>query len=165
MKIKRKIIPQGTKLLRYSWTQFDRDMYLLIQSMEKSGFKPKSIVCIATGGLCAGAKLRNLLGAPLTILSTASYSGFKQQKTLTLNSSYVVPLQSPVLLVDDIADTGKTLSVVKQHLELGGTQIKTATIFYKESSVIKPDWFVHKVAKNRWIEFAWERENKYVKNS
>jgi len=146
------------KTLKYSWSQFDRDVYTLVDRMTRDGFKPRSIVCIATGGLCLGAKLRNTLKLPLTIISTASYSGIQRQKTLTLNSSYVVPLQSPVLVVDDVADSGRTLTIVKEHLQLGGIEVRTATLFYKETSIIKPDWYLHK--SNRWLVFPWENGNK-----
>ena len=158
MKIKKKTIPQGVKILKCSWSQFDRDINTLVERMTRDGFKPKSIVCIATGGLCLGAKLRNILKLPLTIISTASYSGTQRQKTLMLNSSYVVPLQSPVLVVDDVADSGRTLTTVKEHLQLGGVEVRTATLFYKETSVIKPDWYLHKT--NRWLVFPWENGSK-----
>jgi len=52
-----------------------------------------------------------------------------------------------ILVVDDIADTGKTLN--GYH-----TLFPTATLFYKPRSVIKPTFYVRETTK--WIVFPWE---------
>lgn len=52
------------------------------------------------------------------------------------------------LIVDDIAHTGKTLA-------RGSGLYLTATLFYREESVIKPDFYVAKATK--WIVFPWEK--------
>jgi len=56
------------------------------------------------------------------------------------------------LLVDDIADTGETLKQYSTWDILG-----TATLFYKERSVVKPDFFVE--VTDKWIVFPWERDD------
>ena len=62
-----------------------------------------------------------------------------------------------VLVVDDVADTGKSLALVKTHLkEEGATEMKIATIYYKPWSIVVPDWFERKTS--RWIIFPWERK-------
>ena len=53
---------------------------------------------------------------------------------------------SKLLIADDIADTGKTL---KKY-----DWFPSATIFYKERSVIKPTFYVRIATK--WIVFPWE---------
>jgi hypoxanthine phosphoribosyltransferase len=53
------------------------------------------------------------------------------------------------LIVDDIADTGKTLRKF--------TGYKIATIYYHKQSIIKPDiWIYQKV--RQWIVFPWEKD-------
>ncbi|MFW9871720.1 MAG: phosphoribosyltransferase [Candidatus Thorarchaeota archaeon] len=52
------------------------------------------------------------------------------------------------LIVDDITHTGKTL-------RRGSNIYLTATLFYREESIIKPDFYVEKATK--WIKFPWER--------
>lgn len=51
------------------------------------------------------------------------------------------------LIVDDIAHTGRTLA-------RGSKLYLTATLFYREESVVKPDFYVEKATK--WIVFPWE---------
>ncbi len=62
-----------------------------------------------------------------------------------------------VLVVDEVADTGKSLRLVKSHLkERGATEVKILTIYYKPWSVVVPDWYGKETS--RWIVFPWERK-------
>ena len=62
-----------------------------------------------------------------------------------------------VLVVDDVADTGESLRLVRSHLEeQGATEVKTATIYYKPWSVIIPDYYEKETRS--WIIFPWERK-------
>ena len=61
-----------------------------------------------------------------------------------------------VLIFDDVADSGGSLVFVKKLLEERDAQkVRTATLFYKPKSVIKPDYFAAQTAA--WILFPFER--------
>jgi hypothetical protein len=60
-----------------------------------------------------------------------------------------------VLVVDEVADTGKSLKLVKEHIiEKGATEVKIATVYYKPWSIVKPDYYEKETSK--WIVFPWE---------
>jgi len=62
-----------------------------------------------------------------------------------------------VLVVDEVADTGKSLRLVRSHLkEEGATEVKIATIYYKPWSIVVPDYYEGKTSL--WIVFPWERK-------
>jgi hypothetical protein len=68
-------------------------------------------------------------------------------------------LKSPLLLVDDLVDSGITLqktSILLQE-KYGITNIKTAVIWYKAASRIKPDYYVEYYPDNPWIHQPFER--------
>ena len=67
-----------------------------------------------------------------------------------------------VLVVDDIADSGETLKIVMNDLTSKNSKIefKSATLFYKKSSVYEPDFWINEA--NDWIDFFWERDFKEV---
>jgi len=141
----------------YKWTQFDKDVANLVRRIKYAYYQPKTIVALARGGLPLGVKLSHLLHLPLMIVSVKSYNEEKQQSsTVLLNSSYTVPLQSPVLLVDEIADSGHTLQIVKRHFESLGVEVKIATLSYKQRSCIRPDWYMSQEENNVWIQYPWE---------
>lgn len=143
----------------YTWSQFDEDCEELLRRIKNKKFKPSTIVALARGGLCLGVKLSHALGKPLMIVSAKTYGENKRSlQTVLLNSSYTVPLKSPVLILDEIADSGKTLKIVVDHFSTLGVDIKTATLLYKPHSIVRPDFYC-KVAENKqWITFPWEME-------
>jgi xanthine phosphoribosyltransferase len=60
-----------------------------------------------------------------------------------------------VLIVDDIVDSGDTLIEVLRvlHESYPAVNFKTASLFYKKSAKIVPNWYVQEA--DRWIEFFW----------
>jgi len=46
----------------------------------------------------------------------------------------------------------------KLHADNPGTEFKTATLFYKRTSVHQPDFTVNEALD--WIDFFWERDFK-----
>ena len=59
------------------------------------------------------------------------------------------------LLVDDVADTGKSLQLAKEHVQRqGATEVRIATLYYKPLSVTKPDYYEKET--RRWEVFPWE---------
>lgn len=152
---KKKKIPE--KKIYYTWKQFDKDVTNFVRRLKYAKYNPKTIVALARGGLPFGVKLSHMLDTHLMIVSVKSYEGQKSSNTMLVNSSYTVPLRSPILLVDEVADTGKTLQVIKEHFESLGVEVRTVTLFYKEHSVIKPNWYMHRADNNKWLVFPWER--------
>ena len=62
-----------------------------------------------------------------------------------------------VLIVDDIADTGKTLNDFKRAFKIMDASLTTATLFVKDRSIIKPDFYVEETTD--WIVYPWEKIN------
>ena len=57
--------------------------------------------------------------------------------------------------VDDVADSGKSLVAAVNHIkEMGAKEIKTATLYYKRHSIIKPDYYINETQS--WIVYPWE---------
>ena len=61
-----------------------------------------------------------------------------------------------VLIIDDIVDSGKTMIEVFKILneKFPNTEFKLATLFYKTTALIKPDFYIKQT--DIWIEFFWE---------
>jgi hypothetical protein len=60
-----------------------------------------------------------------------------------------------VLIVDDVADSGRSLTVAKEYiLKQGAGEVKIATLHYKPVSMFKPDFFIG--TTDAWIIYPWE---------
>jgi hypoxanthine phosphoribosyltransferase len=65
-----------------------------------------------------------------------------------------------VLIIDDIADTGKTLLMCEelQPFLKGAAVKKTATLQYKpETSQVRPDFFAQVVEKGIWVQYPYDQ--------
>jgi hypothetical protein len=135
------------------------DMLLnLTEKIRKNGFKPDIIVGVSRGGWPPARVLSDLMGNPnLANVRAEFYLGVAETKgepTLTQPVSVAVDGKK-ILLVDEVADTGKSLKLVKKHLtENGATEVKIATVYYKPWSIIKPDYYEKET--RHWIVFPWE---------
>jgi len=143
-----------------TWEQIYKLLLNLAYHIRKTGFKPDVIVGIARGGWPPARILSDLLENPeLANVKAEFYLGVAETKGEPVITQPVsVPVKDrKVLVVDDVADTGKSLGLVREHLkERGATEVKIATIYYKPWSIVTPDWFEKKTS--RWIIFPWERK-------
>jgi Predicted phosphoribosyltransferases len=128
------------------------------------------LICIAKGGLRVGDVFSRLFNVPLAILSVESYHGssddIKNQQgqfTFSRDLAKTTPnLGSHILLVDDLADSGKTLIKSIKWLEhfygfYLEEKIKTAVIWHKSTSKFKPDYAVDYLEDSPWIHMPFEK--------
>jgi len=143
-----------------TWEQIYKLLVNLAQRIRKTRFKPDVIVGVSRGGWPPARIMSDLLENPeLANVKAEFYLSVAETKgePLITQPVSVSVRGKKVLVVDDVADTGKSLALVREHLkEQGATQVKIATIYYKPWSIITPDWFEKKTS--HWIIFPWERK-------
>jgi len=140
------------------WNQIYKMLLNLTEKIRKNNFKPDIIVGVSRGGWPPARVLSDLLGNPnLANVKAEFYLGVaetKEEPVLTQPVSMEVAGKK-VLVVDEVADTGKSLKLVKEHIiEKGATEVKIATVYYKPWSIVKPDYYEKESSK--WIVFPWE---------
>ncbi len=156
-------MPQSSFDLKFeipTWEKIYKLLLNLASQIRKEGFKPDVIVGIARGGWPPARIISDLLENPeLANVKAEFYLSVAETKgepVITQPVSVSVKGKR-VLVVDDVADTGKSLRLVRSHLkEQGATDVKIATIYYKPWSVVTPDWYERKTS--HWIIFPWERK-------
>ncbi|MEM0133808.1 MAG: energy-coupling factor transporter ATPase [Thermoplasmatales archaeon] len=123
--------------------------------------RPESIVYIERGGMVIGRLMSDFLSVRKVYPLKASYytdDGIPMTHVRISDFEFSISKsQGYILLVDDIADTGKTLKAAKEELKRKtSANIITATVVYKPQSVFKPDAYVYEVSNNTWIVFDYE---------
>ncbi len=137
--------------LSVTWNEFHSLSLLLAQQILESNKPIDEIVAIARGGLSLGLILTDFLQKPISTITIQSYTDIKKQGLVQITSKLGKPIRGKhILLVDDIADSGKTFHRAIQYLqEFKPSTITTATLFYKPHSSFKPNFFAKETTA--WI--------------
>ncbi len=154
------VFPEKFKCVVTTWDYMDRLCRKVADQVKEDGFDPEIIVALARGGWFAGRVLCDLLGLDdLTSLKIEHYVGTAKQSG-EVKIRYPLPEQSvvgkKVLVVDDIADTGKSLMAAKDHvIENGASEVRTATLQLLSTSRFTPDYFGEYMEEWAWVIFPW----------
>jgi hypothetical protein len=116
-------------ILPYSWEEFERDVEQLLRSIRGRGYK--GVLAIPRGGLPLGVRISNEMEVPLFV---RGQDDIRRKRDL--------------LVVDEIADTGTTLSRYSKR--------DTLTLHKHKRSRITPTFWLHEV--DRWVVYPWEKQ-------
>lgn len=144
-----------------TWERFGEAGRELAQAIADSGFEPEIIIAVARGGLLPAGHLSYSLGIKL---SDAINVEFYTDVHETLPDPVLLePLLDEdsikgrrLLVVDDVADSGKTLALVLELLRDMGAECRSAVLYAKSQSVIEPDYVWKRT--DEWIVFPWSAE-------
>lgn len=148
-----------------SWEDYNHTVERLAVQVYESGWEFNQLLCLAKGGLRVGDILSRLFDVPLAILATSSYGGpgnrVRGSITFSRDLTMTTPnLGSRLLIVDDLVDSGVTLKKSLDWLDrkygFYTEDVRTAVLWYKDCSVIKPDYYVEYFADNPWIHQPFE---------
>ncbi|MFB6131902.1 MAG: phosphoribosyltransferase [Halanaeroarchaeum sp.] len=123
-------------------------------------FEPDVIVALARGGWFAGRVLCDFLGLDdLTSLKMEHYVGTAEQSG-SPEIRYPMPEGSvegkDVLVVDDIADTGGSISRAHEYVtDRNPGEVRTATLQLLQTSSFEPDFVGERLEQWAWIVYPW----------
>jgi hypoxanthine phosphoribosyltransferase len=143
-----------------TWNQIYAMLLSQAEKIRQSGFKPDVIVGVTRGGWIPARVLSDLLEIPdLATVGVEFYLGVAEtRKAPVLTQGVSADVEGKkALLVDDVADTGKSLRLAKEHvLQQGATEARIATVYRKPFSIIKPDYYEKETRS--WVVFPWENK-------
>ena len=141
--------------LYYSYDLFKKDAQILVDKCR--GFEPEILLAVARGGLTLSHLMAQALDMRnLYTLNSIHYEGELKLETFNIFNIPDVSSAKKVLIVDDIVDSGETMREILKVLKerFPEVEFKLATLFYKNTALIKPDFSVREA--NEWIDFFWE---------
>ena len=150
-----------------NWDVYNKTIEELAVQIYEDGYEFNQIVCIAKGGLRVGDILARIFDVPFAVMSVESYHGDgvkDEQGQIVFGNSLAKTtpnLGNKVLLVDDLADSGRTLEKCVRWLEhyegFFIDDLRTATLWTKGLSTFTPDYFVEFLPNDPWIHQPFER--------
>jgi uncharacterized protein len=144
-----------------TWETFPDAVRDLAHKVVGSGFVPEVVIAVARGGLVPGGAMAYALGTKgVGTLNVEFYTDIGK----TLDDPRVLPPLmdtselpgAKVLVVDDVADSGRTLALVMDLLEKQGAEARSAVLFTKPRTIIQPDYSWKDT--DLWITFPWSAE-------
>jgi uncharacterized protein len=157
--------PAGVEREILTWSAFGDASRQLAAQVVADGFRPDIILAIARGGLTvAGA-----LGYALAIkncfaISVEYYTGIDQRLDVPVvlppMPDLVAVRDLNVLIADDVADTGDTLSMVEKIIHPHVREARSAVLYTKSRSVIVPTYTWRRT--DAWITFPWSADEPLV---
>lgn len=144
------------KAFHVSWDEFHRDARALAWRLSAAG-QFSGMVAISRGGLVPAAIVARELD--LRIIDTICVSSYLREKieveAKILKS--VLPCTAEgkgerLLIVDDLADTGRTIQLVRAVLP----KAHAATVYVKPLGRPFVDTFITEVSQDTWIYFPWD---------
>ena len=141
-----------------TWETFGDAAQDLAQAIAGDGFRPDLILAIARGGMFVAGALGYALSVKnLHLMNVEFYNGVGS----TLDMPVMLPpvpsavdfSQKKVLIADDVADTGKTLELVRNFVVDHVAEARCAVVYEKPGSLVKCDYVWKRTAA--WVNFPW----------
>ncbi|GAA2181641.1 phosphoribosyltransferase [Brooklawnia cerclae] len=144
-----------------TWDGFARASRELAESVARSGFEAEILIGVARGGLIPAGALTYALGIKLTdAINVEFYTDVSQTLPDPILLAPMLDTESiqgrRLLVVDDVADSGRTLALVLKLLRGFGAQVRSAVLYAKPTTVVEPDFVWRRTDK--WIVFPWSAE-------
>jgi len=144
-------------MIHYTYDEFVTDVKTLVKLTQE--YRPDTLIAIARGGLTLGHAYACATGnRRLMSINSILYEGDQRGERCEIFNIPELAGAKKVLLLDDIVDSGQTVKEVMGQLKehYPGVEFKIASLFYKKSAAIQPDYSLHEA--NAWIEFFWDRD-------
>lgn len=133
----------------------------LAHQVVDDGYEPDLVLSIARGGLGLGMGLGYALDVKnLSAINVEFYTGVDERLD--------VPIMLPptpaavdlaglrILIADDVADTGKTLEIVRDFCADHVAEARIAVIYEKPWTVVRPHYVWRRT--EAWIDFPWSAQ-------
>jgi len=130
----------------------------LARKIQRDNFRPEIIIAIARGGFVPARLLCDYLDIyNLTCIRIAHYTGTDISGPARLSVPLNIDIRGmPILLVDDVDDTGDTLQLALAHLrEFSPSVIRVAVLHHKTVSSLAPDYYAINITHWRWVTYPW----------
>ena len=153
-------VPKKIKCTVTNWNYIYNLCRDLSSNVAESGYEPDVIVALARGGWFAGRMVCDFLGiSDLISLKVEHYIGtarLADECRVRYPIAEEMIKEKRVLVVDDIADTGKSLEHSSNYLkEFNPADCRTGVLQLLFTSDTTPDYFAEFLEEWTWVVYPW----------
>lgn len=140
------------------WERFGDATRDLATLVARDGYEPDVVLAVARGGLLPAGAVSYALGLKnVFTMNVEFYTGVDQRLRVP---AMLPPLLDVVdikglrvLVVDDVADTGATLRLVKDYVAEHVADVRCAVLYEKPASAVHCEYVWRRT--DCWINFPW----------
>lgn len=139
---------------------FSDDINNLIHQIVSKADPIDYIVGIVRGGSVPAVCLSHQLYVPMRNVSWSTFHS-DQMKEHAFDIAEDVYEGKNILLVDDIIDSGRTMTELINDWDCKREQIKIASLIYNIAQPVVPDFYARTIDRNidkDWVYFWWEKQ-------
>ena len=145
-----------------TWDELGAGTRELAEAIVADGYIPDMVLAIARGGLLVAGALGYALDVKNTFtMNVEFYTGVDERLEMPMILPPVPDLvdleESRVLIADDVADTGRTLLLVKDFLAGKVAEARCAVLYEKPHSEVNCEYVWRHT--DRWIDFPWSAQD------
>ncbi len=147
------------------WSEVGLAARTLAERVLEDGYRPDMLLSIARGGLVIGGALGYALDVKNTFtMNVEFYVGVDERLPMPMILPPVPELvdleEACVLIVDDVADTGRTLALVKDFCAGRVGEVRAAVLYEKPRSEVRCEYVWRR--SDLWIDFPWSAQGPVV---
>ncbi len=140
------------------WDRYGVAVRELATVVADDGYQPEMILAIARGGLFVAGSLGYALSVKnLYVMNVEYYTGVDERLDVPMVLPPYVDFidldAARILIADDVADTGHTLAMVREHALSQVAEVRSAVLYQKSHSVVDCEYVWKRT--DRWINFPW----------
>jgi uncharacterized protein len=143
------------------WDDLGAGARALAEAVHADGYAPDIVLAIARGGLLVAGALAYALGVKNTYtMNVEFYTGVDERLDVPMILPPVPDLvdlaEARLLVVDDVADTGMTLAIVRDFCAGKVAEVRNAVLYEKPRSAVRCEYVWRRT--DRWITFPWSAD-------
>ncbi len=140
-----------------TWLDVEKAVDIIVNRLGKKEYD--YVIGIANGGLIPATLIAKKLKLKTLSVGLSSYEDKEQLKKITVWSELNDPYTNygSCLIVDDISDSGKTFTYLKNYYLLNHEILSdTAALVVKPKTAFIPDYYALSIDSDVWVKFPWE---------
>ena len=146
---------------RMEWSEVGLAARTLAERILDDDYRPDMLLSIARGGLVVGGALAYALDVKNTFtMNVEFYTGVDERLPMPMILPPVPELvdldEARVLIADDVADTGRTIALVKDFCANSVAEARVAVLYEKPGSIVRCEYVWRRT--DRWIDFPWSTQ-------
>ncbi|MBD6955558.1 MAG: phosphoribosyltransferase [Aciduliprofundum sp.] len=150
---------KGFRCMLVSWRNIEDWVSTVIEKIESDGYKPEIIVGLARGGLVPARLISDRMQLKDLYAVKTEHWGITATPDGQARITQTLPINisgKRVLVVDDITDTGQSLSLAVEHVRgMGPSELRSATLLHILHSKYRPDYYADEVPEDKWTWFIF----------